>query len=478
MGSVRNARTCGLEPGLVLGGCRLERPLAAGGMGEVWAARQLSLDRRVAVKMLSPLLSRDADYVERFKREARLAAKVRSPFVVQIHDAGVEHGFAYIVMELLEGRTLGARLGEAKPLSEAAALAVLSQAARGLAAAHKLGLVHRDVKPANIFLQRKGPVKLLDFGIVHAEGGPGRLTEAGTVMGTPDFMSPEQCAGQASLPQSDLYSLGATVYAALAGRAPFSAETPLVVMRLHIEEDPRPLRELRRDVSARTEALVHRLMAKAPEHRPRSAHEVGLEADGILRDLSRSPSDGPAGEPTLPVRRPFRAGRIPRRALVAGAATLGALGVLSLGWAFFVSAEAAIAPSDAQSAVTRFHTLAARILPQATGGLRDGILEITITPKPGLVLSSSHGETHGHEHRVAEYGIDLNPAPPVRLEKAEISLPEIRRPEKLRVRFTVLPEARRGKFPVRITQRYQAGEVGGALFEPDKVELTIEVLLD
>jgi hypothetical protein len=449
-------------------------------MGQVWLARQLSLDRTVAIKILAPELARDPEYVQRFRREAMHAAKITSSYVVQTHDAVVERGLAFIVMEFLEGRTLEERLKQKGPLAEAQALHVLLQGAKGLAAAHDLGLVHRDVKPANIFLQKKGPIKLLDFGLVHAEGEMTHLTSPGTVMGTPDYMSPEQCEGKQATPVSDLYSLGATAYAALAGQAPFRGASPVAVLRMHLDTEPRSLTELRPELGKPTEALIFQLMAKDPAKRPRLAKDVAQEAERLIRCLAGSPPKG-----TLPTEqvepRPFRLPQllkgVGRRGILGGASLL----VILLACGLFLlpgGSHVGIRASEIDPLVTRFYTLRARVLPAEAAPSQTGILEIVITPKPGLVLSAAHGESHGHNHKVAEYGMDLSPASAIKLETTELLPPEIRTTTTLRARFTVSRDVRAGKYPVRIFHRYQAGEIGGTLFEADRVEMTIEVIVE
>lgn len=469
-----------IGPGLVLGGCRLERSVGAGGMGQVWLARQLSLDRTVALKILSPDLARDSEYVHRFRREATHAAKIRSSYVVQTYDVAEERGLAFIVMEFLEGRTLDERLKEKGPLAEAQGLHVLLQGAKGLAAAHDLGLVHRDVKPANIFLQKKGPIKLLDFGLVHAEGEMTHLTSPGTVMGTPDYMSPEQCEGKPATAVSDLYSLGATAYAALAGAAPFRGATPVAVLRMHLDVEPRALRELRPDVGVPTETLIRRLMAKDPAARPKRALDVAQEAEGLIRSLAGSPAKGTLPSAQVgrgPVLVSAALKKVGRRGWIGGGAALVVF--LAIGLLFLATGgRAGIRASELDPLVTRFYTLRARVVPKDGSPPQIGTLEFMITPKPGLVLSAAHGESHGHKHKVAEYGMDLSPASGITLETTELLPPEIRTTTTLRAGFTVARDVRPGRYPVRIIHRYQAGEVGGTLFEADRMEMTVVVIVE
>src|ERR671927_1111249 len=197
---------------------RLERRLATGGMGEVWEARDLELDRLVALKLLGP----EADPA-RFQREAHAAAALSHPNVTQLFDYGAWEGRPYMVLEFLPGGTLEDRLREGRPLPDAETERIASEVSAGLAHAHARGLVHRDLKPANILFDAEQRAKIADFGIARIEGG-NELTLAGTVLGTAAYLSPEQAAGQPATPASDVYSFGVILYRLLTGRPPFESE--------------------------------------------------------------------------------------------------------------------------------------------------------------------------------------------------------------------------------------------------------------
>jgi serine/threonine protein kinase len=206
--------------------------LGRGGMGEVYRGRHLGLDRPVAIKFLRSSLAEDPEFRERFLREARLSARLSHPHVVQVYDTGLEGDRPYLVMELLEGESLHARLKRGA-LPQEEAIAVARQALAALARAHSQGIVHRDIKPGNIFLCRDGTVKVMDFGIARALDEV-RLTQTGTQMGTAEYMSPEQVEGQATDARSDLYAMGIVLHEMVTGEVPFAAATPLSVMHQQV----------------------------------------------------------------------------------------------------------------------------------------------------------------------------------------------------------------------------------------------------
>ncbi|MCO5171628.1 MAG: serine/threonine-protein kinase [Planctomycetes bacterium] len=241
--------------------------LGRGGFGTVFAARHRASGRLVAIKALVQRL--DASAAARFQREARV--RVDSPHVVQVIDVRVEEGQVYLVMELVQGRSLDAAL-RAGPMDVPAALRVGEQLALALSAAHRAGVVHRDVKPANVLLDEAGQVKLADFGVAKVAGET-TLTASGTGMGTLTYVAPEQATDAKHVsPAADIYALGATVYHAVAGRPPFLPGPDLV--RQLFEEDPPPLHRLRPECPPDVAALVHRLLEKEPDDRPSSAAQV------------------------------------------------------------------------------------------------------------------------------------------------------------------------------------------------------------
>ncbi|MFE9689855.1 protein kinase [Micromonospora sp. NPDC005806] len=251
-----------------------EELLGSGGMGEVWRGRDLRLDRPVAIKVLAAAGLKEPMAAERFDREARAAAGLAHPHIVAVYDFGTEGDDSYLIMELVAGRTVSALIADG-PLTVLQALSIAVQTCDGLAAAHAAGVVHRDVKPGNLIVTGNGTVKICDFGIARLPWAEGEktLTEPSTKLGTSSYMSPEQALCQPVDHRTDLYGLGCTLYAMLAGRPPFVGEQ-LSVLHQHVNEPPPPLRERRPDVPAELAALAVELLAKDPADRPTGAAEV------------------------------------------------------------------------------------------------------------------------------------------------------------------------------------------------------------
>ncbi|MGH3814824.1 MAG: serine/threonine-protein kinase [Pseudonocardiaceae bacterium] len=249
---------------------RLGRRIAIGGMGEVWEAADTRLERRVAVKVLKPELSGDAEFRYRFHTEARMTASLNHPGIAAVHDYGEaaddpdsDHSGAYLVMELVDGDPLAAILLRHPRLGADRTLDILGQAAEALQAAHGRGLVHRDIKPGNILITPAGMVKLTDFGIARAvDAAP--VTQHGMVMGTAHYIAPEQAAGDDAGPASDVYSLAVVGYECLAGKRPFQADNAVTVAMMHIRDWPPPLPP---DVPAGVRALIETALAKDPRQR-------------------------------------------------------------------------------------------------------------------------------------------------------------------------------------------------------------------
>ena len=274
--------------GHTLGGCETLAVIGHGGMGIIFKARQKSLDRVVALKILSPKLANDVNFVTRFQREARAIAKVNHPNILAVYDVGAEHDTHYMIMELVEGESLAelqTRLNGPLNLEDAARYVV--QAAQGLEAAHAGGITHRDVKPENLMMTKKGIIKVSDFGL--AKEADTSTTSADAVMGTPAFMSPEQCDGKKIDHRTDIYSLGGTFYKLLTGRLPFEAETAMSMMYRHKHEALVPPHEIVSTLPASIGAVVCKMMAKKREQRYQSMAEVVtgigevLAAEGLAR---------------------------------------------------------------------------------------------------------------------------------------------------------------------------------------------------
>lgn len=255
----------------VIGDYEILREVGRGGMGVVYKAHERALRRTVALKVLPPSISADIAFVKRFEREARFAASLNHPNIVSIYTVGKHEDVRYISMEYVKGKTLTALIREAGRLSIARALEITLQAADALAAAHKVDMVHRDVKPDNIMIDEAGRVKVMDFGLARGLHSTTQLTAQGAVVGTPRYMSPEQCEGQKPDHRSDIYSLGIVLFEMLTGQTPYSAETPLALMRQIVDTPLPSIQEQSADVPPQICSIIYRMTAKRPEDRYENA---------------------------------------------------------------------------------------------------------------------------------------------------------------------------------------------------------------
>lgn len=263
-----------LDPGTVLAGrFRVEELLGVGGMGMVYRATDLDLDTPVALKLLRPELTLRDDAFERLRKEVLVARQVSSPHVLRIHDMGRDHDLWFFSMDFVEGEALDRRLGRAGPLPVEDAVRITAQVAEGLAAAHAQGIVHRDLKPSNILLTRDGRALIADFGIARSLRSSG-LTEAGAVIGTPDYLSPEQATGKPVDARSDLYALGLLLYEMLSGRLPYGGATPAENFSLRLGGYSEPIEKHRADVPRWVRRLLHQLLRHRPAERMQTATEV------------------------------------------------------------------------------------------------------------------------------------------------------------------------------------------------------------
>ena len=278
-------------PTVFNGRYELLRHIARGGMADVYLARDETLGREVALKVLFPEFANDPNFVERFRREAQAAATLNHPNVVGIYDWGQERGTYYIVMEHVSGRSMSDVLRSSGPLHPDRAAEIGSDVAAALALAHGAGLVHRDIKLGNILVSDSGDVKVADFGIATAlvSGGEAGLTQHGSVMGTATYFSPEQAQGKSLDGRSDLYSLGVVMYEMLAGVPPFRAETPVAVAYKHVQEQPQSLTARGVQVPQSLEAITMKLLAKNPGNRYPTADDLRSDLRRYLQGAHSLP---------------------------------------------------------------------------------------------------------------------------------------------------------------------------------------------
>ena len=257
--------------------------LGVGGMATVYLAEDSSLGRKVALKVMAERYSEDGEFVERFRREAQAAARLNHPNIIAVYDRGEADGRPYIAMEYLQGRTLKQVIQAEGPLPPERAIAIAMQVLAGLRYAHEHGVVHRDVKPHNVLVGDDGRIKVTDFGIAHA--GDPQMTEVGSIVGTAQYLSPEQARGRGVGPQTDIYSLGVVLYEMLAGRVPFEGDSSVAIAMQHVSDPPPPLRALAPDVPESLALVVAHAMLKDPAQRYGSADEFAADLDRVRRGL-------------------------------------------------------------------------------------------------------------------------------------------------------------------------------------------------
>jgi len=354
--------------GKTLGKYRLVEQLGRGGMAEVYKAYQPGLDRYVAVKVMHSFLSEDKDFLARFQREAKLVASMRHPNIVQVHDFDVESGLSYMVMEFIDGETLKGRLQNLEEknqwisIDEAVRISLLVGSA--LKYAHRLGMVHRDVKPANVMIDKQGNVILTDFGIakIFSGGSATQLTATGAMVGTPSYMAPEQGMGQPGDERSDIYSLGVMLYQLVAGRLPYEADTPLAVVLKHINEALPMPRQANPEVSESIERVILKAMAKNPDDRYQHVGEM-------LNDLKRATGMTLDETPTDTMR---------SRALPAGATSVGTGAITPFPTSARAAPSTVVGKPSTPTVVTPTPTPAVPVAPARRAGLSTWVIVLIV----------------------------------------------------------------------------------------------------
>jgi serine/threonine-protein kinase len=369
-----------LAMGTEVGGCRLEQVIGRGGMGIVYRGRDLRLDRPVAVKLVAAEHSADAGVRRRFEREARLMAAIDHPNVIPVYGAGDQDGHLYLVMRYVDGTDLRRLLSEHGRLDPVRAALIVDQVGRALDAAHERGLVHRDIKPANVLLS-DNHAYLTDFGITRLIDERTRATDSGEVVGTLDFMSPEQLRGVETDARSDVYSLGCVLYACLTGNSPFRRSTPAATMLAHLEERPAAVSHAA-GVSRRFDPVLARALAKRPQDRYQSAGRLGTAALAAAEGRGRRTR----GAPVMATADHSRRGRSVSRPAEAATIVLG--GSNGAGEAATIIAGSRESPTAVAPTVRterRHHRLSWR---RAAGVA--GLLGLALAAAVAVTLLSSH----------------------------------------------------------------------------------------
>jgi predicted Ser/Thr protein kinase len=371
---------------LIAGRYELEELVGTGGMSSVYRAHDRLLERHVALKVLHEQFTGEGEYVERFRREARAVAQLSHPNIVTVIDRGEQDDRQYIVFEYVDGENLKALVEREGPLPEREAIELALQIARALGFAHEQGLVHRDVKPQNVLLNDGGEAKVTDFGIARSLDVHGNLTQTGTVMGTSDYIAPEQARGSPVDAQSDVYSLGAVLYELLTGEVPFPGDNFVAVAMQHINKPPPSVRERRPELSPCVDEVIRRAMAKEPRQRFRSMDELCTELSACVSELDDNGVS--AGAETMvvapqPRRRRSRPARPP-----AGRPSVWPLILLLAGLAVLAGILAAVFTFTDSSQKIR-----EAIGGNGAGGAGAG----QVVPLSGVAASDPFGDQHEHD---------------------------------------------------------------------------------
>jgi len=426
------------QPGdLIADRYELEEPVGTGGMSSVFRAHDRQLERDVALKVLHAHYADDPEYLERFRREARAVARLSHPNIVTVIDRGDDNGRQYIVFEHVEGENLKELVLRSGRLSVRRALELALSIADGLAFAHDHGLVHRDVKPQNILLSREGEVKVTDFGIarsLHMEHG---VTQTGTVLGTGEYLAPEQASGKPVSPATDVYSLGVVLWELVAGDVPFVGDNFVAVALRHVNEPAPHLRERRPDVTPRLDAAVQRALAKDPARRFPSMTAFAKELRACLAEaegeipamdpeltLITPPPAAPARAPAQRRPRPRRSARTRRRPLLWALLALLVAGVafaavLLLGGGGLKSGTSG---GGSSGSTVRLHGVTGYD-PEGTGGEHDELVGRATDGNPSTAWTTETYDSQDFGGLKDGVGLMLDAGSPVKLAQITVTTP-------------------------------------------------------
>jgi eukaryotic-like serine/threonine-protein kinase len=311
---------------------RLEARIGSGGMAEVYRGLDPVLNRTVAIKTLLPQFARDAGFVQRFRREAQAAARLNHPNIVGVYDSGADDSTPWIVMEFVEGRTLAEFLAGGRKPAPTQAAEIAAAIAEALSAAHAQGVIHRDVKPGNVMVTRDGVVKVMDFGIARMIGTDATAPQTSAVMGTASYLSPEQAQGGPVDARSDIYSLGVVLYELLAGRPPFTGESPVAIAWKQVNENPPPPSSVNKQVPPALDAVVMKALSKNPANRYQTAQEMAQDLEHVRKGepVGATPllAEGAGSEATQVISRPQHTQVLPPQVSPPGSGRKVWLGVL------------------------------------------------------------------------------------------------------------------------------------------------------
>jgi eukaryotic-like serine/threonine-protein kinase len=413
----------------------IQSKIARGGMADVYLANDSLLDRPVALKVLFPELSIDPSFVERFRREAQNAAKLNHPNIVSVYDWGEDANTYYIVMEYIDGRSLSTILREDGPLKAERAAHIGAEVGSALSFAHHNGVVHRDVKPGNVLIDRNGSVKVTDFGIARARNTTENLTQTGAVMGTATYFSPEQAQGMTVDERSDVYSLGVVLYEMVAGKPPFVGDNPVTIAYKHVRENPVPLRDLNSGIPATYATIVNKALAKSPASRYQTAEDLRADLQRFTsgmpikarpspdvtqvnqRSVQAAYADSTRTIPAVPPRPPVvptdAPGARKRGVAVPLLVFISLLALIAIGLIVLFNMGGGSGPEK----VVTIPSVVGKNKDDATAQLKALKLQVTITDQAdsssaGTVLSQNPaGNTQGHQNDVVQLTVSTGPQP-------------------------------------------------------------------